>query len=135
VVGKLLFAAMFQLQGDVGGNDDEVDQYLSIDVVQSSGFIDVLSWWSALKELPPGHYQMAMDYHGMVTTSTPLEQVNSAAGREFTCARQSLLLSVFIMTMCLRLWMNADILKVPTNRVRAATALGQDNANNVESIV
>ncbi|CAM6073743.1 unnamed protein product [Sphagnum tenellum] len=39
------------------------------------------------------------------------------------------------MTMCLRSWMNADILKVPTNRAQAAAALGQDGANNVESVV
>jgi hypothetical protein len=29
----LLFAAMFQLKRDVGGNGDKVDQYLSIGVV------------------------------------------------------------------------------------------------------
>jgi hypothetical protein len=126
---------MFQPQHGVGGNGNEVDRYLSIDVVQSSGFIDILSWWSARKELLPGHYQMAMDYHGTPATSTPSERVNSAAGREFTCTRQSLSSSVFIMTMCLRSWMNAGILKVPTNRAQAATALGQDSANNMESIV
>jgi hypothetical protein len=43
---NLLFAAMFQLQRSISGNDDKVDQYLSIDVVQSLGFIDVLLWWS-----------------------------------------------------------------------------------------
>ncbi len=31
--------------------------------------------------------------------------------------------------------MNAGILKVPANRAQAAAALGQDNTNNVESIV
>jgi hypothetical protein len=31
--------------------------------------------------------------------------------------------------------MNAGILKVLTNQTQAATALGQDGANNVESIV
>ncbi len=106
---------MFQLQRDVDGNGDEVDQYLSIGVVHSSGFIDVLSWWSAQKESLPGHYQMAMDYHGTPATSTPSERVNSAASRKFSCTRQSLLSSVFIMTMCLCSWMNAGILKVPTN--------------------
>jgi hypothetical protein len=127
---------MFQLQRDIGGKGDEVDQYLSIDVVQSSGFIDVLSWWSARKESLPGHYQMAMAYHGTSTTSTPSEQVNSAAGREFTCTRQLLSSSsVFIMTMCLRSWMNAGILKVLANRGQATTTLEQDGANNVESIV
>jgi len=113
--GNSLFAAMFQLQRNVGGNGNEVDQYLSIGVVQSSGFINILLWWSAHKELLPGHYQMAMDYHGTPTTSTPSERVNSIAGREFTCTRQLLLSSMFIMTMCLRSWMNAGILKVPAN--------------------
>jgi hypothetical protein len=108
---------------------------LSIGVIQSSGFIDVLSWWSAQKESLPSHYQMAMDYHGMPTTSTPSEWVNSTTGREFTCTRQSLLSSVFIMTMCLLSWMNAGILKVPANRAQATAALGQDSANNVELIV
>ncbi|KAH8960164.1 hypothetical protein BDL97_06G117900 [Sphagnum fallax] len=110
--GNSLFAVMFQPQHGVGGNGNEVDRYLSIGVVQSSGFIDILSWWSARKELLPGHYQMAMDYHETPATSTPSERVNSAAGREFTCTRQSLSSSVFIMTMCLRSWMNAGILKV-----------------------
>jgi hypothetical protein len=115
VAGNLLFTAMFQPQREVGGNGDEVDQYLSIGIIQSSGFIDVLSWWSARKESLPGHYQMAMDYHRTPATSTPSERVNIAIGHEFTCTQQSLSSSVFIMTMCLRLWMNVDILKVPAN--------------------
>jgi hypothetical protein len=78
---------------------------------------------------------MAMDYHGTLATSTPLEWVNSATNCEFTCTWQSLSSSVFIMTMCMRSWMNAGILKVPTNRVQATTALGQDGANNVELVV
>jgi hypothetical protein len=82
-----------------------------------------------------GQYQMAMDYHGMPATSTPSEWVNSATSHKFTCTRQLLSSSMFIMTMCMRSWMNAGILKVPTNRAQAATALGQDGANNVESIV
>jgi len=94
-----------------------------------------LSWWSAQKELLPGHYQMAMDYHGTPVTSMPSERVNSAAGREFTCTRQLLSLLVFIMTMCLRSWMNAGILKVSANRAQATIALGQDGTNNVESVV
>ncbi len=87
-----------------------------------------------LKGIVVGHYQMAMDYHGTLATTTPSKWVNNTADREFTCTRQSLSSSVFIMTMCLRLWMNAGILKVPANRTQAA-ALGQDDANNVESVV
>jgi hypothetical protein len=86
-VDNSLFAAMFQPQHGVGGNDDKVNQYLSISVVQSSRFIDILSWWSAQKELLPGHYQMVMDYHETLATSMPLERVNSAAGYEFTCTQ------------------------------------------------
>jgi hypothetical protein len=135
VASNSLFAAMFQPQRGVSGNGNEVDQYLSIGVVQSLGFIDILSWWSARKELLPSHYQMAMDYHGTPATLTPSERVNSAASREFTCTQQSLSSSVLIMTMCLRSWMNAGILKVPANRAQAAAALGQDGTNNVESVV
>jgi hypothetical protein len=76
---------MYKPQRDVGGNGNEVNQHLSIGVVQSSGFIDILSWWSARNELLPGHYQMAMDYHGTPATSTPSERVNSVADHEFTC--------------------------------------------------
>jgi hypothetical protein len=54
--GNSLFIAMFQSQHNVGGNGDEVDQYLSIDIVQSSRFINVLSWWLAQKESLSGHY-------------------------------------------------------------------------------
>jgi hypothetical protein len=85
--GNSLFVVMFQPQHGVGGNSDEVDQYLSIGIVQSSGFIDVLSWWSAQKESLPGHYQMAMDCHGTPAMSTPLERVNNAAGHKFTCTQ------------------------------------------------
>jgi hypothetical protein len=46
-----------------------------IGIVQSSGFINVFSWWSAWKESLPGHYQMAMDYHGTPTTSMPSERI------------------------------------------------------------
>jgi hypothetical protein len=35
-------------------------------------------------------------------------------------ARQSLSLSIFIQTMCLRSWMDAGILKMPVNRAQAA---------------
>ncbi len=78
---------------------------------------------------------MAMDYHGTPTTSTPSKRVNNVAGHEFTCTRQLLSSSVFIMTMCLCLWMNASILKVPANRAQAMVALRQDGASNVESVV
>jgi hypothetical protein len=53
---------MFQPQRDVGFNGNEVDQYLSIDIVKSSGFIDILSWWSARKESLPGHYCHGLRY-------------------------------------------------------------------------
>ncbi len=39
------------------------------------------------------------------------------------------------MTMCLHSWMNAGIFKVPTNQAEVAATLGQDDANNVESII
>ncbi|CAM6016384.1 unnamed protein product [Sphagnum balticum] len=85
VAGNSLFAVMFQPQRGVSGNGNEVDWYLSIGVVKSSGFIDILSWWLARKELLPNHYQMAMDYHETPATLTPTERVNNAASREFTC--------------------------------------------------
>ena len=121
---------MYQPQRDDGGKGDEVDQYLSIGVVQSSGFIDALSWWSARKQSLPGHYAMAMDINETPATLTPSERVNSAAKREFTCTRQSMSSSVFIMTMCLRSWMYVGSLKVPANRAQVAAALAQDDANN-----
>jgi hypothetical protein len=37
--------------------------------------------------------------------------------------------------MCLRSWMNVGILKMPVNPTQAVAALGQDGANNVESII
>jgi hypothetical protein len=61
-----------------------------------------------------------MDYLGTPATSTPSEHVHSAAGYEFTSARQSLSSSIFIPTMCLRSWMDAGILKLPVNRAQAA---------------
>ncbi|BBM99157.1 hypothetical protein Mp_1g19200 [Marchantia polymorpha subsp. ruderalis] len=131
-----LFSAMFQPQGVESGIGDEVDQFLLKGVVHASSLIDILSWWSARKDALPGHYQMAMYYLGTPATSTPSERVNSAAGREFTCMRQSLSSSVFIMVMCLRSWMNAGILKVPVHRAAAATViLTEGEENFLKSIV
>jgi hypothetical protein len=78
---------------------------------------------------------MAMDYHGTPATSTPSERVNNAVSHEFTCIRQSLSSSVFIMTMCMCSWMNVGILKVPANRAQAMATLRQDGTNNVELVI
>lgn len=95
---------------------DEVDRYLSMGVVHSQSFIDVIQWWKSQKEMLPAHYQMAMDYLGTPATSTPSERVNSMAGREFTTARQSLSSEIFIKTMCLRSWMKAQVITLPKDR-------------------
>jgi hAT family C-terminal dimerisation region len=101
--------------------------------VNASKFIDVLQWWSARKNALPALYTVAMDYLGTPATSTPSERVNSAAGREFTTAPQSLSSSNFIQTMCLRSWMDASTLKLPVNRAHeaadaAASRATQDTA-------
>ena len=95
---------------------DEVNRYLSMGVVHSQSFIDVIQWWKSQKEMLPAHYQMAMDYLGTPATSTPSERVNSMAGREFTTARQSLSSEIFIKTMCLRSWMKAQVITLPKDR-------------------
>jgi hAT family C-terminal dimerisation region len=112
---------------------DEVDDYLAYGAVNASKFIDVLQWWPARKNALPALYAVAMDYLGTLATSTPWERVNSAAGRKFTSARQSLSSSIFIETMCLRSWMDAGILKLPVNRAQAtadaaAARAAQDTA-------
>lgn len=61
---------------------------------------------------------MAMDFLGIPATSSPSERINSMAGRSFTAVWQSL--SVFIETMCSRLWLDAHVLHIPTNRESAA---------------
>ncbi|BBM96807.1 hypothetical protein Mp_1g00860 [Marchantia polymorpha subsp. ruderalis] len=108
---------------------DEVDQFLSIGVVHCKDFIDILSWWSARMEILPEHYKMAMDYFGTPATSTTTERVNNVAGHEFTSSRQSLSSLMFIMTMCLRSWMYAKILKVTANRT-IAVAIGSTDKDN-----
>ena len=67
----------------------------------------------------PAHYQMAMDYLGTPATSTPSERVNSSAGREFTSAHQSLSSAIFVKTMCLRSWMKAGVITIPSDRQKA----------------
>jgi hAT family C-terminal dimerisation region len=114
-----LFSAMFQPNISAFPGD-EVDDYLAYGAVNASKFIDVLQWWSARKNALPALYNMAIDYSGIPATSTPSERVNSAAGSEFTSARQSLSSLIFIQTMCLRSWMNTGILKLPVNRAQAA---------------
>jgi hAT family C-terminal dimerisation region len=136
-----LFSAMFQPTIAAFPGDD-VDYYLAYGAVNVSKFIDVLQWWYARKNALKALYNMAMDYLGTPARSIPLERVNSAAGSEFTSARQSLSSSIFIQTMCLRSWMDAGILKLPMNRAQdaadTATALAaQDTAlaNDLEAAV
>ena len=126
-----LFASMFQPVCYDGSTGDEIEKYLSIGAFKSSGFIDVLSWWSARKDLLPVLYHMAVVYCRTPATSTPSKRVNNAAGRKFTCTRQPLWSSVFIMTLCMRSWIGAGIFKVPANRARAAARLVQSGANDV----
>jgi hAT family C-terminal dimerisation region len=136
-----LFAALFEQPQADGIPRDEVDECLSIGAVNANGFIDVLSWWSTRKTSLPGHYQMAIDFFGTPATSTQSERVNSAAGREYTSARQSLSHYVFIQTMCLRSWMDAGILTPPANRAQAAADAAaaaraeQDGANDLDATV
>ncbi|BBN16354.1 hypothetical protein Mp_7g05660 [Marchantia polymorpha subsp. ruderalis] len=104
---NLHFQAMFQLESD-SSMFDEVDQFLFIGVVQSR------------MEILPAHYKMAMDYLGTPATSTPSKRVNNVA--------------VFIMTMCLRSWMDAKILKVPANRAIAAAIESTDKENPTDEI-
>ena len=104
---------------------DEVDRYLSLGGVTSRTLVDAMKWWQERKSDFPAHYQMAADYLATPATSTASERANSVAGREFTAARQSLSSTVFIQTMCLRSWMNAELFPLPENRedaVRAAQA-------------
>ncbi|CAK9267976.1 unnamed protein product [Sphagnum jensenii] len=134
-----LFAAMFEQVQNVGDEiGDEVEKYLSLGIVTSSSFIDVMEWWTARKDVFPAHYQMAADYLGTPATSTPSKRVNSMAGREFTTVRQSLSSSVFIQTMCLRSWIDARVIKVPSNRAKVATdiekALGDGATASVAAI-
>jgi hypothetical protein len=134
-----LFVAMFEQVQNVGDEiGDEVEKYLSLGVVTSSSFIDVMEWWTARKDVFPAHYQMAADYLGTPATSTPSERVNSMAGREFTAARQSLSSSVFIQTMCLRSWIDAKVIKVLVNRAKVAAdiekALGDGATTSVAAI-
>jgi hAT family C-terminal dimerisation region len=123
-----LFSAMFQ-PNIAAFPGDEVDEYLAYGAVNASKFIDVLQWWSTRKNALPALYNMTMDYLGTPATSTPSERVNSAAGSEFTSARQSLSSSIFIQTMCLRSRMDAGILKLPQAAADAAAAsAAQDTA-------
>ena len=130
-----LLGPMIQPVRDDGSTGDEIDKYWSIGAVKSSGLTNVLSRRSSRKASLPALYQMAMDYCGTLATPTPSERVNSSSGREFTCTRQSLSSFMFIMTMRLRSWMCAGILKVPANRAQAAAAIVQSGANDFQFVV
>lgn len=90
----------------------------------------------ARKDVLPAHFQMAMDYLGTPATSTPSERVNSMAGREFTTARQSLSSAIFVKTMCLRSWMKASVITIPSDRQKAMVQpMVQDASPGVEATV
>jgi hAT family C-terminal dimerisation region len=88
-------------------------------IVVSQSFIDIVQWWMARKDVLPAHFQMAMDYLGTPATSTPSERVNSMAGREFSTVRQSPSSAIFVKTMCLRSWMKASVITIPSDRQKA----------------
>ncbi len=130
---------MFKQVQNIGDKiGDEVKKYLSLGVVTSSLFIDVMEWWMAWKYVFPAHYQMAMDYLGTLITSTPSECVNSVAGREFMAMRWLLSSSMFIQTMCLRSWIDTGVIKVSSNRAKATIdiekALGDGVTTSVAAI-
>ena len=126
---------MFEHMQNIGEEiGDEVEKYLSLGIVTSSSFIDVMEWWVERKDVFPAHYQVAADYFGMPATLTPSERVNNVAGREFTAARQSLSPSVFIHTMCLRSWIDACVIKVPSNRAKATAEMEKVLGDNVATI-
>ena len=123
-----LFEALFASSagGDAllsANNDDpisdKVDRYLGMGIVMSTSFIDVIQWWMACKDVLPAHFQMAMDYLRTPANSTPSERVNSMAGQEFTSARQSLSSEIFMKTMSLCSWMNAEVINIPSDRQKA----------------
>jgi len=88
---------MFEQVQNIGDEiGDEVEKYLSLGVIISSSFIDVMEWWTTRKDVFPTHYQIAADYLGMPTMSTPSEHVNSVAGRKFTTVKQLLSSFMFI---------------------------------------
>ncbi len=90
------------------------------------------------KDVFLAHYQMVADYLGTLATSTPSERVNNMAGCEFTVTKQSLSSSVFIQMMCLHSWIDASVIKVSSNRAKAAAhiekALGDDATAGVAAI-
>jgi hypothetical protein len=137
-----MFKQVQNVEDEIGDEiGDEVEKYLSLGVITLSSFIDVMEWWTAWKDMFLAHYQMVADYLGTLATSmssTPSERVNSMAGCEFTATRQSLSLSVFIQTMCLRSWIDARVIKVPSNRAKVAAniekALGDGVTASVAAI-
>jgi hypothetical protein len=136
---NMLFVAMFeQVQNVRDEIGNEVKKYLNLGVVTSSSFIDVMEWWTARKDVFPAHYQIAADYFGTPVTSTPSKRVNSMVRREFTATRQSLSSSVFIQTMCMHSWIDARVIKVPSNQAKVAAdiekALGDGAIASVAAI-
>jgi hypothetical protein len=131
VQSDTLFEALFasdgggaDLQGDRNAcpTNDEVDRYVTMGIVVSKSFINIVQWWMARKDVLPAHFQMAMDYLRTPATSTPSERVNSMAGREFTSARQSLSSAIFVKTMCLRSWLSANVITIPSGDRQKAMA-------------
>lgn len=132
---KSLENLLFSQSVSRSANLTEIERYLAIDPVNSCKFLDVVQWWMSRKEIFPAHCQMAIDYLGSPATSTASERVNSTAGREYTTSRQSLSPPVFIKTMCVRSWIKAGVMKVPSDRARSYrdTLKESVHANEVEA--
>jgi hypothetical protein len=76
-VGNLFFDAMVQPQRGVDGNGDEVDQYLSIDIVQSAGFIDILLWWSARQRTEGIAVRPLLNGHGLPRNTGDVDAIRT----------------------------------------------------------
>ncbi|CAM6019013.1 unnamed protein product [Sphagnum balticum] len=71
-----LFVAMFKQVQNVGDEiGNKVKKYLSLGIITSSSFIDMMEWWMARKDVFLAHYQIATDYLGTLATLTPSERV------------------------------------------------------------
>ncbi len=79
-----MFEQVQNIEDEIG---NEVEKYLSLNVVTLLLFIDVMEWWTARKDVFFAHYQMVADYLGTLATLTSSKRVNNVAGRKFTAAR------------------------------------------------
>ncbi|KAI2491756.1 hypothetical protein MHU86_22806 [Fragilaria crotonensis] len=95
-------------------HDNEVDRYLTMGLVISQSFIDIVQWWMARKDVLPAQNQwqwitLGHQQHQHCLNASTVWLVGSILQLANGCHL------LFLRTMCLHSWMKAAVITIPSD--------------------